>query len=65
LSLGYPSPNMPLTLHTPGVIAVDDSNNVVTYRGTWKTSGVPEEYDGTTHGTYLAGSTAAITFIGD
>jgi hypothetical protein len=55
----------PLTLNTTGIVVVDDSNlTSITYLGTWQIGGVQPEYNSTTHGTDVAGSTATFVFNG-
>ena len=57
--------NNPLTLHSDGVVVVDDSDaSSVLYQGAWQVGGITTEYLSTTHGTFTVGSTATLNFTG-
>jgi hypothetical protein len=45
-------------------VIVDDRDPNINYDGKWRWGGTPSERDGTTTGTYSAGSKATFTFIG-
>ncbi|KAG6905850.1 hypothetical protein DXG01_000404 [Tephrocybe rancida] len=46
-------------------INIDDSDySAVTYTGDWGAAGTPNEFDGTTHGTSVAGAQATVKFRG-
>jgi hypothetical protein len=47
-------------------ITIDDKDPRITYTPTsgWYVGGVPNELDGTAHGTDMAGATASFTFSG-
>ncbi|KAG6905849.1 hypothetical protein DXG01_000403 [Tephrocybe rancida] len=46
-------------------INIDDSDySAVTYKGNWDATGTPNEFDGTAHGTSVAGAQATVKFRG-
>ena len=58
---------MALTRDSTGVVIADDTDVAWTYEPTsaWERHGVVEEYRGTTHGTWIATSTATFRFNGE
>jgi hypothetical protein len=57
---------VPLTPEMGGVVIVDDTNLLsIFYQGGWMLGGYPSaEYNHTTHGTSMPGSTATFNFAG-
>ena len=56
-----------LTLDTPGVRVVDDSDPAIQYRpdSSWRRQGDDGEYEGTTHGGVRDGARATFVFTGE